>query len=47
MDSTFTRLLGWRLAFGLGVLVLWEVAAGRFRDVSFTVRTRTTKSERA
>jgi len=32
MDSTFTRLLGWRLAFGLGVLVLWEVAAGRWVD---------------
>jgi NitT/TauT family transport system permease protein len=26
------RLLGWRLAFGAGILLLWEVAAGRWID---------------
>ena len=26
------RLLGWRLGFGVGILVLWEVAAGRWLD---------------
>jgi NitT/TauT family transport system permease protein len=32
MDLTFGRLLGWRVGFGLGVLVLWELAAGRWID---------------
>lgn len=32
VDSTWVRLLGWRLGFGLGVLLLWEVAAGRWLD---------------
>ena len=32
MDATFGRLLGWRLGFGLAVLVLWELAAGRWID---------------
>jgi hypothetical protein len=27
--GSFVRLLGWRVGFGLGVLVLWEFAAGR------------------
>ena len=26
------KLLGWRLGFGLGILVLWEIAAGRWVD---------------
>jgi len=26
------RLLGWRLGFGVGILVLWEIAAGRWVD---------------
>ena len=37
--DSFVRLLGWRVGFGLGVLVLWELAAGRavepaYRDVA-------------
>jgi NitT/TauT family transport system permease protein len=32
MDATFVRLLGWRLGLGLGVLGLWELAAGRWID---------------
>ena len=30
--GSFVRLLGWRVGFGLGVLVLWELAAGRWID---------------
>jgi hypothetical protein len=32
VGSTFVRLLGWRVGFGLGVLMLWELAAGRWID---------------
>ncbi len=37
--GSFVRLLGQRVGFGLGVLVLWEFAAGRavepaYRDVA-------------
>ena len=32
MDATFLRLLGWRVGLGLALLVLWELAAGRWID---------------
>ena len=32
VDGTFGRLLAWRLGFGLAVLVVWEIAAGRWID---------------
>lgn len=32
VGATFVRLLGWRVGFGLGVLVLWELAAGCWID---------------
>jgi NitT/TauT family transport system permease protein len=32
MGTEWLRLLGWRVALGVGILALWELAAGRWLD---------------